>query len=108
MHKARFNLTRKSVLATLRDNSYAEYLMLLPDEFQDEANSYRDDILKAYDAISSNLAAIGEQVPVGGRKERAIWVNTNVAPTYRRLAMQAFVAGVDPAEQIWRMIENTL
>lgn len=108
MHKARFNLTRKSVLATLRDNSYAEYLMLLPDEFQDEANSYRDDILKAYDAISSNLAAIGEQVPVGGRKERAIWVNMNVAPTYRRLAMQAFVAGVDPAEQIWRMIENTL
>lgn len=89
LHRAKFGMTRKSILKTLEDGSFQEYLLILPDEFHDDAKNIAAEFMGQKNAIIREVRDLAASVLEGDRKAQAVWVKENV-PKNRR----GFVMGV--------------
>lgn len=97
LHKARFSLTPKTVWENLCNGSFNELVMMLPDEFYEDAYGMRDDILRVVDESRARVDELGGAIPEGlSRKEKALWINSSTADAnVKRWIMTKYVAGND-------------
>lgn len=95
LHKARFSLSPKTVWRCLMDNNFTEFLLLLPNEFHDEALAMKRDLDEKMSALESRGRMWADMVPAGDRGAKARWINEHVPSEDRALVIAMAVSGRD-------------
>ena len=94
-HKARFSLSPNIVWENMRDGSFQELLLTLPDEFHDEAKGYKKKIVDHMNHLETQGKMWADKAPDGDRKTKAIWINSTVPYELKPLVMSMVVSGRD-------------
>lgn len=107
LHRIVSNLTVKEVWRQLRDGTFDEYVVALPDEFYDWANEMSlelgSDFTPIWDEAHTWLSALSGR-NLETRKDQALWIQEKVPADYRGLVF-SLLDGKDISDAIWRMIE---
>lgn len=107
-HRARFQITPRSVFRALRDGTDAEVRALLPDEFYADFDAVAAPLRARFAEVEEEAAAWSARVPEGDRGHRARWVTAHVPPRLRSVVMRRAVAGDDATDAIWRIVGEGL
>ncbi len=105
LHRAKFMFSERKVWEALKTGSFTEMLAVLPDEFHDEANEMRQNLEAKYNTLINEVDTLITQIPEGTRKERAVWVNTNLTRhPLKNFVMAKGIGGTDITEKAWDRI----
>lgn len=105
LHRAKFSLSPRKVWESIVDNNFDDYLLILPDEFHNDALGYRDNILRDFSEVLAKVESAGSKIPDGNRKDKAIWINNNVDSDIRSLVLSKFLSGNDITGAILKKIK---
>ena len=107
LHRIVSNLSVKEVWRQLRDGTFDEFVVALPDEFYDWANKASDELLAQHDGIMATAVHAKHDLlaqNLATRKEQALWIQANVPADLRGLVF-GLLDGKEITPAIWRMIE---
>lgn len=93
LHKARFSITRNNIWQHFYEDTWLDFKAIIPDEFYDEAQAIYDEIVDSYNHIMSQVDHYGAMIPEGERKDKAMYVKSNVPSSLKSFVMSKYVAG---------------
>jgi RNA ligase len=106
LHRFISNLTEKEVWRQLRAGTYQGYLEHLPDELQELAESWVDDLRDGFlwKHLDAERYENGVRHLGGTRKDQALWIAANVPADDRGLVF-GLLDGKDISDSIWKKLE---
>lgn len=104
LHRIVSSLTEKEVWRQLRDGTYDEYVVKLPDEFYNWATDVAERLKDDARTIETTAVMYFDQLPEGDQKTKAIWINQNVPQEFRGLVF-SILNGKSLVPTITRMTE---
>ena len=105
LHRLITGLSVKEVWRRLRAGDFHKYVLDLPDEFHAWALEKANEIMSEHVRILTDARMdVARVSPTASRKEQALWIQENVAPTRRGLVF-SLLDGKDITDAIFKMIE---
>ncbi len=105
LHRMVSNLTPKEVWRQMRAGTFDKYVAQLPDELQELAGGWYEEIAAEYMDIEIAAHITHEHLPPAeSRKEQALWLKANTRPYIMGLVF-SLLDGKPIRDSIYRMIE---
>jgi RNA ligase len=110
LHRIVTGLNRKAVWRTLRDGTFRENIVHLPDELYKWAEEVAAELLRKHAAIKQEardwLRKLSTATPTSAvRKDHALWVIQNIENPAMRGLVFLLLDGQSLDEKVWVMIE---